>query len=235
MKNKFKKNNLTSKKIRLFIDKISLVDCMQHIYALCDEVEKENFDGVICIEVTTNEDNWIPSQLLEMSKLYPKWEKCIGRFEKLKNVKVVTCPSGLTPLALELLMVADYRIVGTKIKLQLASTQLGIIPTTTLYRASKLFGIQLTKKLFLFGQTVEAHEGLSFGLFDEVSANTEDSAELMINSLTPEILENFSVRRRLISDSQTLSFNDALGSHLAACDRLFALNPAKVLEINSVN
>jgi isomerase DpgB len=225
-------NNATQMKLIIRLDLITISECIQQVQAFCDEVESSSENIIMSLEVYTANDSWLPSQIKEMSQLYPKWEKCMARLEKIKNMKIVCCPNNVSQMALELLMVADYRIVGQKSDLKLVSAQLGVVPTTALYRATKLLGAQLAKRIFLFGQTLDASEGVNFGLYDECTEDIETAERRLLGSMTKGVLNDFSVRRRLIEDSHNLNIHEALGAHLAACDRLFASSSEVNTDVN---
>jgi isomerase DpgB len=224
MKTRKFSNNVTQMKLRIQLDLITISECIQQVQTFCDEVESSSEDIIMSFELYTMNEGWLPSQIKEMSQMYSKWEKCVARLEKIKNMKIVSCPNNVSQMALEFLMVADYRIVGVKSNLKLVTEQLGIVPTTALYRATKLLGTQLAKRIFLFGQAVDATEGVKLGIYDECTQDTEVAEGKLIDSMSEDVMNLFSVRRRLIEDSHNLTIHEALGAHLAACDRLFANN-----------
>ncbi|MDK1288839.1 enoyl-CoA hydratase-related protein [Pseudoalteromonas umbrosa] len=216
-------NNIIKQTLVLQPDTNSIGECLNQLNRFFDDIESSEHSIIMHIDVVTENEQWLPAQIEEMSTLYPKWEKCIGRLEKLKNVKIVSCPNKVSQFALELLFVADYRVASNQAGLNLAAAQFDIIPTTFIYRAAHLLGDQQAKKLFLFGQSITANEGVNIGLYDELSDSAAEVVERVVNTLTPTLLNQFSIRRRLIADSHNQSIGEALGSHLAACDRLFAL------------
>jgi isomerase DpgB len=60
---------------------------------------------------------------------------------------------------------------------------------------------------------------LELGLVNVVARNIEVVADDFIDSLKAVDLSDLSVRRRLLLESPTVSYEEALGVHLAACDR----------------
>ncbi len=71
----------------------------------------------------------------------------------------------------------------------------------------------------LFGTPIEATEALALCLVDEL-ADDVVTALAAATELTGAVSgAELAIRRQLMLDAATVSFEDALGRHLAACDR----------------
>ena len=87
-----------------------------------------------------------------------------------------------------------------------------------LYRLTQQGGA--LRRAILFGVPIEADKALALHLIDSLTddpaAALAVAARLTGGAAGPEL----AIRRQLISDAATTSFEDALGVHLAACDRV---------------
>jgi isomerase DpgB len=75
----------------------------------------------------------------------------------------------------------------------------------------------------LFGLPIDALEALTLGIVDELAddaAAAVAAAAALVDGLSGK---EVAIRRQLMFDATTTSFEDALGMHLGACDR--ALRP----------
>jgi isomerase DpgB len=119
-------------------------------------------------------------------------------------------------VALEALLATDYRVAGEGLRLLVPADRDGAWPGMAVYRLANQVGVAGARRSVLFGTPIAAAEALALRLVDEVVPDPAARLAELAGSLgtRPAIL------RRLMLDATTTSFEDALGSHLAACDRV---------------
>jgi isomerase DpgB len=91
-----------------------------------------------------------------------------------------------------------------------------------LYRLASQAGAGPARRAALLGAGLRADEALGCGLVDEIFESAEAAcAELprLVATLSRLPGPELAIRRRLVSDAASLTFDDALGAHLTACDR----------------
>jgi isomerase DpgB len=152
------------------------------------------------------------------NQLVSRWERMLRRIERAPATTVVLT-DGINPrFALDFLAVVDRR-VGTKHMVieRLRSTR-EVWPGMALYRLSRQMGEAGARKLYLENRDIGATAALNLNLLDEV---VEDVPEGLarIDRFLADAPCNFSLCRRLMQESATATYEEALGSHLAACDR----------------
>jgi isomerase DpgB len=147
------------------------------------------------------------------------WERALRRVERL-GVPTVACVDGpCGGLGLALLLATDYRIVTPALHLSLALGGEEILPGMVLHRLASQIGAARARRLALFGAVVDAGTACAYGLADQVSDEPSAAAAAFIATLDGSTLANLPVRRRLVLEASASSYEDSLGTHLAACDR----------------
>ncbi len=151
--------------------------------------------------------------------LVNKWERALRRLERLDLPTVALVSGDCGGVALEVLLATDHRIAAPGSRLLLPAEADGVWPGMALYRLANQAGIAATRQAVLFGGALPAERALALHLLDRIaddpSAALADTAEALIAAS-----DGIAIRRQLMLDAGTTSFEEALGRHLAACDRL---------------
>ena len=147
------------------------------------------------------------------------WERAVRRLERLEATTVAIADGACGGLGTALLLTTDYRIGGHDLQLSLVGSDGNIMPDTSLYRLGKQAGAALARRMGLFGQKMTAAQAQAAGLVDELAEDTDACADSFVESLDVQHNKDLSVRRRLLLDASWQSYDECLGSHLAACDR----------------
>ncbi|MFK4547029.1 isomerase DpgB [Streptomyces tendae] len=185
--------------------------------ALCDRAEDHGGPGIVTVQVSgTPDDSW--SRAMSVP-LVNKWERAVRRLERLSMTTVAVAAGDCGGPALDVLLATDYRIAAPTVRLMVPVADGVTWPGMAVYRLAQQAGIARVRRAVLFGIAVEADEALGLHLVDQLA---EDP--LVVLAQSPELLATLSrpelaIRRQLMFDAATTSFEDALGSHLAACDR----------------
>ncbi|SBT91342.1 (3,5-dihydroxycyclohex-3-enyl)acetyl-CoA dehydratase subunit B [Streptomyces sp. DI166] len=153
--------------------------------------------------------------------LVSKWERVLRRMERLGAPTLALAGGECGGVALDALLAADYRIAAPDLVLRLHARPDGMWPGMAVFRLASHAGAARVRRAVLFGAPLTAAEALRLDLLDEVveDARREESARAAVELLTAFPGPELAVRRRLLIDATSVSFEEALGSHLSACDR----------------
>jgi isomerase DpgB len=152
-----------------------------------------------------------------------QWERALRRLERLPTASLAVVDGYCSGLALEVLLATDYRIAASGARLRVPALPEGTWPGMTLYRMANQLGVARVRRLALFGVEIGAVRAAGLGLVDEVGDDVVALAREALEILGGVPGRELAIRRRLLLDATTTSYEDALGSHLAACDRAVRL------------
>lgn len=200
------------------------------VQAVCDRIE----DAVECGEArpvvvlhltggtSTDHDhggdaNW-PGDGADVHAV-SRWERALRRLERLPAAIIAVAEGHCTGPAMEILLTADYRIGAVDLSMGLPVRVGQVWPGMAVHRLATQVGIARARQLVLFGRNVPADVARRIGLLDEVAADVVQAAEFALNLVGGVEGTELAIRRRLLLDAATTSFEDARGVHLAACDR----------------
>jgi isomerase DpgB len=193
-------------------------DLIGALGSVCDAAEDGGESSVVRMVLSgAPEEGW--TRGLDVG-LVTKWERALRRIERLPATTLAVAAGDCGGMALDALLVADYRVATTDARL-LAVAEGGVVwPGMTLYRLSQQVGAARSRRAVLFGQAIEVGEALHLGLVDalvvDVAAALAPVEELVGRRAGPDL----AIRRRLLLEATSTSFENALGTHLAACDRV---------------
>ncbi|QMU70590.1 enoyl-CoA-hydratase DpgB [Streptacidiphilus sp. P02-A3a] len=151
--------------------------------------------------------------------LVNKWERALRRLERLDLPTVALVSGDCGGTALEALLATDHRIATPGSRLLLPAAADGLWPGMALYRLANQAGIAATRQAVLFGGALPAERALALHLLDRLAADPSAALADDAESLAAAS-GGIAIRRQLMLDAGTTSFEEALGRHLAACDRL---------------
>ncbi|WP_394619048.1 enoyl-CoA-hydratase DpgB [Lentzea sp. JNUCC 0626] len=151
--------------------------------------------------------------------LVNKWERALRRVEWLGAVTVAVVDGDCTGTALELLLCCDHRIASPRSVFGVPLSGTTPWPGMALHRLVHQTGLARARRLTVFGQRVDAHEAAAIGLVDEVVDDVAAALTGVLARCEGLAGSEAGVRRRLLLDATATGFDEALGAHLAACDR----------------
>jgi isomerase DpgB len=151
-----------------------------------------------------------------------KWERVLRRLERVPATVIATAHGPCSGPALELLLVADHRITTGDLRLNPPTYHGQPWPGMAVHRLANQLGVAKARRLVLFGTALDATNAARMGIVDEVVDDAGELPEAVGYAAT--LLSGLSgaelaIRRRLLLDATTTSFEESLGAHLAACDR----------------
>jgi isomerase DpgB len=152
--------------------------------------------------------------------LVSKWERGLRRLERLPAVTIAVADDDCGGPALDALLVADYRIMPAGARLVMPVVSGATWPGMALYRlARQATGAALARRAVLFGTPIGAVEAQVMGVIDDVAANAALALDKAMEVAGAAPGAELAIRRQLMLEAMTTTFEDALGAHLAACDR----------------
>lgn len=152
-------------------------------------------------------------------QLLSQWERALARLENAPGITVACAEEDCFGAMLELLLTTDYRFARPSVQFGLAQPGQAPRPGMAIHRLSSQLGIVAARPLVLLGRHIEASTARRIGLVDEISDDPCTAGASLVKSLDPCTVQDWSVRRRLLLEADFTSHQEALGAHLAACDR----------------
>lgn len=155
--------------------------------------------------------------------LVNKWERAVRRLERANAATIAVVTSDCGGMALELLLSTDCRLATADARLFVPANSGTAWPGMGLYRLANQVGPAKIRRMVLFGVPVSAIEAVELNLIDQI-VNGDEAAQEREITLAAGLLNagagtELAIRRQLMLDATTTSFEEALGKHLAACDR----------------
>lgn len=150
--------------------------------------------------------------------LVSKWERALRRVERLSATTAAVVTGECGGLALEALLTADYRVGTADTSLVVPVRDGTAWPGMLLYRLANQVGVAAVRRAVIFGQPVGAAQAVSLGLLDLLAVDEAEALAEAVALLGADGAES-AIRRQLLLEATTTTFEDALGRHLAACDR----------------
>jgi len=179
--------------------------------------------GIVAVHVAgTPVGNW--SRGLDVV-LVTKWERALRRLERLPMVSVGIANGDCGGVALDAFLATDVRVATPCTRLVIPRDGTATWPGMATFRLVQQAGAARTRRAVLFGRPIDMAEAQALGIVDEVA--DDPAAELTaVAQLVGDLSgREVAVRRQLLLDATTTCFEDALGTHLGACDRALRRGP----------
>jgi isomerase DpgB len=188
------------------------------VAAVCDRAEDAGGARVVIRASGTPDRSWADGLT---TGLVSKWERALRRLETLPATTIAIAEGPCGGLALDVLLAADYRIATPEASLAVPVGADATWPGMALYRlAGHGAAAAPIRRAVLFGEAIGAAEALGLHLVDEVSADVDRALAEAVARTGAVSGKELAIRRQLMFDAGTASFEEALGAHLAACDRV---------------
>jgi isomerase DpgB len=186
---------------------------------LCDRVENlhERMVVVLKFRPAPDADRQWPGAvtIAEVSR----WERAVRRVERLGSATITAVQGTCGGPVLDVLLATDFRIGTPEMRLVLPVNDGHFWPGMSVFRLVQHLGLARARRIVLWGTDIPAVEATSLGIVDQISEDLTGAlhtAAVLCGRLSdPEI----AVRRRLLQEAASVEYEDALGAHLAACDR----------------
>jgi isomerase DpgB len=190
---------------------------VEAVLRLCDRAEDGYGSGVLIAYVSGVP---LPGWTEQLSVgLLTKWERAVRRLERLSlaTVAVATADTGGT--ALDVLLATDFRIAVTGARLVVPTDGESTWAGMALFRLGRTGAVAGLRRAALLGTPITAGQALAAGVVDVVTDQPQAALAEVATAAATVTGKELAIRRQLLLDAPQNSFEEALGSHLAACDR----------------
>jgi isomerase DpgB len=151
--------------------------------------------------------------------LVTKWERTLRRLERLPAATVGIASGDCGGVALDAFLATDVRVATPDTRLLVPRDGMATWPGMASFRLVQQAGAARTRRAVLFGRPIDTAEAQALGIIDEV-ADDPATAVTAVAQLVGDLSgREVAVRRQLMLDATTTSFEEALGMYLGACDR----------------
>lgn len=181
---------------------------VEAVEGLCDRAEDHAGPGLVVLRLSGAPAETGPART--DVGLVSKWERALRRMERLGRPTVAVASGDVGGPALEALLATDVRIATPDVRLLFPAW-----PGMALYRLTHQTGLAGVRRAVLFGAPIDVAGAVALRLVDEVAADPAAVLAELAGSVRPEP----AIARQLMFDASSTSFEEALGAHLAACER----------------
>jgi len=187
--------------------------------ALCDEAEAEDDRATVVLQIdctTTQGREWPGDVTIQMVN---RWERALRRLEGLAAATIAVARGACGGPALDLLLTADYRIAADGLEIVLPINDGHFWPGMSLYRLVQHLGLAHARRIVMWGSSLPLQTMAELGVVDEVSDDPDRSLRTAVVLSGRVSDREIAVRRKLLLEAGAVTYEEALGPHLAACDR----------------
>lgn len=190
---------------------------VEAVLDICDRAEDGSGAGPLTVYVSGAP---YPGWTREVSVgLLTKWERAARRLERLGLITVAVAAGDCGGAALDLLLATDIRIAVSGARLVVPVSGDATWPGMALYRLARRGATAPVRRAALLGTPIDADQALAAGLIDLVVDQPDDARSEIAAVAATLSGKELAIRRQLMLEAAEHSFEEALGSHLAACDR----------------
>lgn len=189
--------------------------------AACKAVDAISAGRALIVKITGSdcpgrEPHWPGDVGLQ---LISQWERALRKMERLDALTIAVATGHCSAMALDILMAADYRMGTSDVSLLLSSARAMIWPGMSLHRLVARVGLNKARRLLVSGGRLSVDDALDIGIFDEIVKAQEELRSRVEERVNSAANEGYSLRRLLLLEGATSTYEEALGLHLAACER----------------
>jgi isomerase DpgB len=193
--------------------------------AVCDKCEGNGQPDVVIVHTSGVPGEPLPADLTV--GLVSKWERVLRRLERLPAITIAVADGDCGGPALDALLATDYRIASPAVRLIVPMEAGAAWPGMAVYRLARQAGDLAARRAVLFGRPIGGAEALAAHLIDELADDPASALEAAAGAAAALPGAELAIRRQLMLEAPAASFEDALGVHLAACDRALRQAPAQ--------
>jgi len=148
-----------------------------------------------------------------------RWERAIRRLEHCCAIVITTARGECGGAALDFLVASDFRLASPSFHLCLPVNKGQFWPGMNTYRLVQQIGIVRARQIVLSEHSMTAERCLSLGLIDELTDDIKAIVDGVVSRIERQDGAEMAIRRRLLLEATSAPYDEALGTHLAACDR----------------
>jgi isomerase DpgB len=194
------------------------VELIEKINQLCAQAEADEQVKVVGFTFGKTSGADAGEAIADVALLH-KWEKSLRRLENVNALIVAHCEGELSLAAMSILAVSDLRIGTPASSFGLNGKEV-TVPGMLIHRLTQQLNANGLRSLLLLGNRWSAEEAEANGLLDRVASQPQALTEDIIFGLNPHAFNDIRVRRKLILEASTASYDETLGLSLSASDRI---------------
>ena len=196
-----------------------LAELTATVNSVCDDSDSRGRQSVVVLRLTASDlerREWPGDVRIQDVN---RWERAIRRLERLPTVNIAVAQGICGGLALDLLLATDFRIGAPDLRLMLPVNDGHLWPGMSIYRLVQHLGIAKARQIVLWDTDITLEKATQLGLIDQVSDDLTEAAHTAA-VLTGRVSgPELTIRRQLLLEATSVEYEEALGTHLAACDR----------------
>lgn len=199
-------------------DEVSITNLTAQLNHICEQVE-DRTQSIVILRFTNNAQQfqaWPGNVTIQDVN---RWERSVRRLERLNALTIAVLSGAVGGPTLDLVLATDYRIATSDLRLKLPTNDCQVWPGMILHRLANQIGIGQSRRLLIGSHEISAQQALNIAMINEVTDSLSESLETAVSKLSLIADAELKVRRQLLLEATTTSFEDALGTYLAACDR----------------
>lgn len=196
----------------------SLTEITAKVQEICNQAEEQSQNLIVLrfLPMAPGSYKWLTQVNVQDIN---RWERAVRRLERLAAVIIAVGLGDLAGPAVDLLLVADFRLVSLNFNLYFSIYKGQVWPGMAMFRLVQQVGAGRSRQLLMETQPINAQKALDFNIIDEVCPDILQSLEKAKIRFSGFNGADFSLRRQLLLEATTMSYEEAIGSYLAACDR----------------
>jgi isomerase DpgB len=189
---------------------------------VCDRAEDAAGTAVVVVHVTgAPHGTWAAGLTV---RLVNRWEQALRRLERAPATTIAAVTGDCGGAALDALLATDHRVAARTARLVLSVRDGLVWPGMALYRlARQAPNAAVVRRAALFGDAIGIDDALALHLVHDVSDDVAGAVAAAAARAAEVSGTELALRRQLALDAQTIGFEEALGTHLAAVDRTLRL------------
>ncbi len=187
-----------------------LTELVATINAACDGIEDADIEPVLLLRLAPGAPPWPGDVGIQEVN---RWERTVRRVEQLPALVVAVATGECSGVCADLLLTADLRIGTPDLRISFGGATGRLWPGMALHRLAQQVGVGRARQVAMSGGVLTASQARDIAVLDRVT-DTVDHVPTDLPDGT-----DFRVRRQLLIEAASTGYQEALGMHLAACDR----------------
>jgi len=207
------------------------MEMVRELTAVCDHLEDTSACKVVVIEGENGRfcegidfAEFRPDQPMDIHG-FNKWEKISARIERLPKAIIALLHGPAKGGGAQLALVADAVVASSSATIQFDEVHHGFLPGMATFRLAKVVGLGHAKRLIMQCPILDADEALRLGIVTVVSDDLESALSDTIDAFGPIHNVAVTLARRLLNESFSTEFENAIGNFLAAQHRAIHQTP----------
>ncbi len=199
---------------------------VSNINDACARSEDAGTGAVLVIRISHAGTNGDADSVITGVSMVNAWNRALRALERLNTMTIAVADESVGSLGLAVVLATDYRVARPGVCFGMSYRGQEIMPDMMLYRLANQAGPAAARRLSLSTAELPASDAQGLGLIDVISEYPQDIVEKLLGARAATSGDAYAIRRRLIKEAASTTYEEALGHHLAACDRVLRSSAA---------